>query len=227
MKRTIIDLPRSFAQLTNDWIINVRGKSAGEGVTGNGQVAYGSQPRWETSLDLAAADCNAIWAWHAIQSRMRGRINVLRVPLVDICLVKLSVLGHGILGFTLHDDDSPFSDGTDYSQEPTIVIPSLLEAGTQEMTIDTSSVGHLLQPGMWFSHDDWPYRVTGMWEAEGGQTLFTFEPPLRRDIPAEDEITLAATALMVFETDLEGRMPLEQGRLITTSMKLLEWTSRP
>ncbi|TDR34661.1 hypothetical protein [Aquamicrobium defluvii] len=229
MKRKIIDLPRSFAQLTNDWIINVRGKSAGEGVTGTGQVAYGAQPRWETTIDLAAIGCEGQRTWNAIQSSMRGRINVLRVPLIDLCPVDLGIPGldEWSISHIPHSDDTPFSDGAYYAQEPTIVMPSLLEAGAEEMTVDTSSVNHVLEPGMWFSHDDWPYRVTGMWEGEGGATTFAFEPPLRRDIPEGHEVTLQATALMVFETDLEGRMPLERGRLITASVKLLEWTSRP
>ena len=70
------------------------------------------------------------------------------------------------------------------------------------------------------------HYVTGI-AREGALTRYAFETPLRRDIPAGAEITLSATALMVLVTDLDGRMPLQRGRVATAAVNIYEWTTRP
>lgn len=220
MERRIIDLPRWFGQLTCNWVINPRGRSAGNGVTGTGQVVYGIQPRWETTLDLAAITPDQMKIWRAIQASLRGRINVLRVPIVDF-------LGHpGEPGSCLYEGEVTHDDGTGFAHEWTLPVDTAHAAGAEEIVAEPGSALDLLQPGMWFSHDDWPYMVIGI-EREDDVTRYSIEPPLRRDIPAGAEITLSATALMVMVTDLDGRMPVQRGRLATAAVNLYEWTNRP
>jgi len=129
---------------------------------------------------------------------------------------------------TTPDDgaESFFSDGTGFAYEPTIVAAQEYAVGLDTITIDTSSVNSALQAGQWFSYDDWPYRVTSI-DGSGADTTISFEPPLRRAIPEGGELTLKATALMVFSTDLEGRQPLNLNRFGDTSVDLIEWINRP
>lgn len=225
MERTVIDLPCSFTPLVSDWIINVRGKSAGDGVTGTGQVAYGAQPRWEAQLNIAGFRRDQVLAWRAIRAKMRGRLNVLRVCVCDMHRASWAELGLTYYRDGIpHDDETLHEDDAGYAQDPVIVVVDAVEAGAEEITVDASSVNNALQPGQWFSIDDWPYQVTGMWEADDDLTTFSFEPPLRRAVPANSEITLRATALMVFVEDLEGRMPLDLGKRGTATLNLIEWT---
>lgn len=233
MDRNIIDLPCIFGPIVSDWVLNARGKSGGEGVTGTGQVVYGNQPRWEAALKLSGFTKERVLAWRAIRARMRGRVNVLRVCLCDLYRPTWGAIGLPAGDIDLlrgngipHDDDAYFSDDMGYEMEPVLLTAGTLAAGAETMAFASSAITAALQSGNWFSYDDWPYQVTGV-DAGDDETTFTFEPPLRRAIPAGSEITLRPTALMVFETDLEGRMPLNLGKRGEADINLVEWVNRP
>lgn len=230
MDRKIVDLPCMFGPLVSDWHINPLGRSAGDGVTGAGQVLYGAQPRWEATLNLAGFRRDQVLTWRAIKAQMRGRVNILRVCICDMYRTSWRSIGlhdpnegDGIP----HDDDTLHDDDTGYEQELTLVAPVTFEAGAEEIIVDAAPILDALQPGQWFSHDDWPYQVTGVFQEDGGLTRYTFEPPLRRDIPEGEEITTKATALMAFVGDMEGRLSLDMGKRGTTTINLVEWTNRP
>lgn len=234
MDRIIVDLPCGvFGPLMSDWVINVRGRSAGDGVTGTGQVSYGSQPRWETTLDLMGRG-PAVLAWRAILAKMKGRINILRVNICDMHRARLSEIGLPAGDIALlkqgfgvpFDDDVFFEEGVGFDFDPVMIAAATYGAGVDSFTINTTMIGNALQAGQWLSHKDWPYQVTGV-DGEGATTVISFEPALRRPIPVGDEITLEATALMVFVTDLEGRMPLKNGKSGEATIQLIEWTNRP
>lgn len=234
MQRIIIDLPDIFGPLLSDPVINVRGRSAGDAVQGSGQVVYGAQPRWEMTLQLWGGRRNQVMTWDAIRAKLRGRINVLRVPmrnayrptLRDLGLPDADALELSCGPGGAHDDGTLFDDCTGYDIDPVLPVAAEIVAGAETMTLDAAPVGDALQPGHWFSHDDWPYKVTGIWE-EDGLTTYAFEPPLRRAIPAGAEILLNATALMALEGDLDGRMPLQLGKRGEATINLVEWTNRP
>jgi hypothetical protein len=184
-------------------------------------------------LKLSGFTKDRVLAWRAIRASMRGRVNVLRV-----CLCDLYRPGWGTIGLPAADiellrgngipysDNAYFSDDMGYDMEPVLIAESELAAGSETMTFANSSITAALQAGNWFSYEDWPYQVTGV-DAGEDITTFTFEPPLRRAIPADAEITLRPTALMVFESDLEGRMPLNLGRRGEADINLIEWVNRP
>ena len=230
MQRTIIDLPRMFGPLVSEWSINPMGVSAGEGVTGTGQVIYGQQPRWEASLTLSGFRPEQVRAWRVVKAKMRGRVNILRVPLCDMHRTSWRQLGitvpHPDPGIP-HSDGTLHSDGTGYARELYFFAPAALEPGDDSIVFDAGDVRGALIPGQWFSHDDWPYLVTGIFDEAGGLTRYTFEPPLRRAIPAGGIIKLAATALMAFTKDDEGKMSLDLGKRGTAVINLIEWTNRP
>lgn len=232
MDRTIIDLPCDlFAPVMRDWHLDARGRSAGDGVTGDGQVVYSSRAKWVARLDVMLTRRDRILAWGAIMARMRGRVNLLRICLCapyrplprdilspsDLALVEAGLP---------HSDDSFFSDDTGYSYSPTVSILAAAPAGSTSLSIDGDEINDLLEPGHWFSISDWLYRVTGM-SGSGAATVITFEPPLRRAVTTANEIALDASVIMAFETDAEGRSQLDAGRRGTATLNLVEWTNRP
>ncbi|MFC3209196.1 hypothetical protein [Aquamicrobium soli] len=229
MQRAVIDLPCNLGPKVSDWAINVLGRSAGDGVTGSGQVVYGAQPRWEATLTLSGFGRDRVLAWEAVRAKLKGRVNVLRVTICDPYRATMAEIGvpPGDAGETPHEDETLFDDGTGYDYEPTFRATETYERGAEELVFDPTSIGNALQPGQWFSHDDWPYKVTGIWQEDGGLARIAFEPPLRREIPEGADITLRATGLFAFESDLEGRLPRQLGKSGDATVNLVEWISRP
>lgn len=235
MKRRIIDLPSGLGPLASDWFINVRGQSAGDGITGNGQVVYGLQPRWEANIALAGVERRQVLIWRSILAAMRGRLNVLRVRVCDAYRPTWKELGwtqqmideirrgRGVP----HSDTAYFNDSTGYDHEPTVLAGYKMTRGSTHIDIWPGRINNALQPGHYFSHNDWLYMVTHKEIRPNGSYRLQIEPPLRRDIPQGTEIHLEAKALMVFETDLEGRLNLDLGRFGAANLRLIEWVNRP
>lgn len=247
MERRIIDLSCSvFSPVVSDWFINFRGKSAGDGVTGAGQVIIGNQPRWEATLNIAGFKQHRVLSWRAFRAKMRGRINVVRVcvcdhwrptlaqlgiPLEDI----LAMRGQGIPyaqelveGTEESGDLNPYhSDGTGHAYAPNLVATDEYLAGAESLEINAAAINDTLLPGHFFSHDDWLYQITGV-SGPVSARVYEFEPPLRRAIPEGAEISVGeATCLMAFIDDTQGRMPLQYGRSGDAQIQLVEWVNRP
>jgi hypothetical protein len=230
MAREIIDLPPIFHPQLSNWIIDVRGKSGSEGVTGTGQTRYGSQPRWMVDLDFNAYQTNLVLSWRAIVARLRGRQNVLRVPINDRHRATLASMGVPVEDIaqvctgTPFSDGAFFDDGSGFALNPTIVANASLSAGVKSFTAGTSSTGDKLQAGQWVSYEDWPYLIEANYPAGPGLYTYEFEPALRRAVPAGGEFRLHATCLMVVSGDLDGRMSLNYNKLGNVSISLTEWT---
>ena len=124
-----------------------------------------------------------------------------------------------------HSDETPFDDGFGYDMIPTVVATVPVAAGADSIVLPSNAITDAIQPGNFFSVDDWPYQITQRF-VSGGNITFYFEPILRRAIAAGDQIKFEATALMVFVEDLEGRMPLDMGKRGETDINLLEWVDR-
>jgi hypothetical protein len=224
--RTIIDMPRAIAQTVNDWVINPRGRSAGDGVSGSGQVVYGAEPRWEAVIDFHAHPDFGLRVWRAIQAKLRGRVNVLRVPVLDAFHAESTNIEALVTENISFSDGALFSDGSGFEQWPVMTALASLQAGASRIFLDAATVGNVLQAGMYFSVDDWLYVVTEV-AVVGSLTRYTFEPPLRRDINTGDVINLRPAVLMAFVSDIEGRVTVRPNTLLTSSIALVEWTNRP
>lgn len=240
MDREIINLPCGFFGPTvSDWILNVRGKSASDGVTGTGQVIYGNQPRWEATLDLSGFGRARVLTWRAIRARMRGRLNILRVCVCDrwkptfreagLSPEDIAMLGGpGIPHAGYGGADVYFSDGVGYDYTPALTMLADVSAGVDSITMDATPINDSLQPGQWFSFSDWPYQVTYIDGVDAAHRVYHFEPPLRRDIEAGATMKIGeASGLFAFQDDLQGRMPLQLGKHGDTQIQLIEWTNRP
>lgn len=237
MDRAIIDMPCGmFGPLESDWYINVRGRAAaGEGTQGTGQVIYGNQPRWETSIDLSGFGRDRVLAWRAIRASMRGRVNILRICVCDMWRPTYRELGLPADSIALlrgngvpHSNGVFFNTGVGYGYTPVIEVHSGFDAGAEEITVDATPINDALTAGHFFSHDDWLYQVKGITGDGMTSRTYLIEPPLRRDIPANETIRMGkATALMAFADDQQGRMPLRYGKNGTANLQLMEWTNRP
>lgn len=234
MDRTIYDLPHNvFGPTVSEWQLDVRGRSAGDSVTGAGQVVYSNLARWTARLDFSTTRRHRVLAWRAIMAKMRGRVNILRVGVCDMYRPKLTEMGLSAADAALitgdgipHSTGAPFSTGVGHAFEPEAPVLATAPAGSTSITVNGGPIGNALQPGQYFSIDDWLYIVTGA-ESAGTTMTVTFEPPLRRQATSANVVRTNATALMAFETDTEGRLALTQGRFGAPSLSLVEWTSRP
>lgn len=228
MERTIIDFPgQLFGAITRDWIIDVRGKAGSENVNGNGQVVYGTQPRWEATLEFNLMKRDRVLVWQAIVAKMRGRVNLLRIGVCDPYQPSVAELGYEADpadGIT-HSDETYFSDDIGYSQGPTI--PGVAAAiGATSITLDATPIGDALQPGHMFSVNDWLYRVTGISGTSAART-YEFEPPLRRAMLATDTIDLRPRVIVAFVSDKEARAKFgSAGRNGSVAMSVVEWVNR-
>lgn len=232
MERAVIDFPgQLFGAITRDWMIDVRGQSGSESVKGNGQVVYGSQPRWVATLDFSLMKRNRVMVWQAIVAKMRGRVNLLRINICDPFQPTDAEVGLTVSEAALaesgipHSDDAFFDDDAGYTQSPTL--PGVAAAlGATSITLDATPINDALQPGHLFSVSDWLYRVTGISGTEAAR-VYEFEPPLRRAMVATDVLDLRPSVIVAFDSDAEGRAKLgSAGRNGGVSIAVTEWVNR-
>lgn len=232
MERSVIDFPCSlFGAIARDWIIDVRGRGGSETVAGNGQVVYGSQPRWVATLDFNLIGRSRILAWQAITAKMRGRVNLLRICACDPFQPTFSEMGLSAAQVAEtntdipHSDDSLFDDDSGYSQGPTL--PGVSAArGASSITVNATTINDALQPGHMFSVNDYLYRVTGISGTMAART-YAFEPPLRVAMLATDVIDLRPHVIVAFDSDMEARARLGSGGKVgTASIAVTEWVNR-
>jgi hypothetical protein len=232
MERTVIDFPCNlFAAIARDWIIDVRGRGGSESVAGNGQVVYGSQPRWVATLDFNLIGRDRVLVWQAITAKMRGRVNLMRICACDpfqptFAEMGLSAAQIAEIGTSIpHSDEAFFDDDSGYSQGP--VLSGVVAArGATSFTVDATPVNDALQPGHMFSVDDYLYRVTGVSGVMASRT-YEFEPPLREAMVATDSIDLRPHVIVAFDGDLEARAKLGSGGKVgAASIAITEWVNR-
>ncbi|WP_169194929.1 hypothetical protein [Devosia sp. MC1541] len=224
MERKVIEFDAAhFFATSFDWQIDWRGQAGQAGVTGSGQVVYGSQPRWIAQLDFATLRRDQIRSWRGIINQLRGRYNVLRVRLHDPLQPSWQEIGSPYRGRPVpHSDGSYFSDGSGYSQGMTAPVLETAPAGATSLRIDANYLGNFISAGHKFSVNDWLYEAVGI-EGQGENAVLHFEMPLRRPVFAEEEINLNATCLVALEGDLTGALRVEPGDIGAPSLSLVEW----
>ena len=227
MQRSIIYLPPLLLRRrVFDFELDVRGRAAGETVTGAGQVVYGVKPRWQGVMTLILAGQTQLLVWRAILSAIRGRINVLDFPLYDPLRATLTDAGYPSSAETVpHSDDATFDDGAEYRQ--TLSLPAVgAAAGATSLLVNGDYVGNALQPGHYFSIDRWLYRVKTI-SGSGSATTIEFEPPLRATVSIGDELRLDAVAQWVLPADLQGSprlgVPANHAEI---DLQLIEYVNR-
>lgn len=234
MAREIIDLScDTVGPVTSDWYLDARGRSAGETISGNGQVVYSGLARWTAKLDFSLFRKPQVLAWRAAMAKMRGRVNILRVCVCDGHGPSYSEFGISDADKRLFkskgvpfDGDVYFEQGVGFSFNPSASVAADASAGATSIVTANDVYGASIQTGRYFSIDDWLYICIET-SVSGNNRTVSFEPPLRRAVTTDDRLELRASALMAFQSDTDGRLALSMGRRGSTSLDLVEWITRP
>lgn len=225
MMRKIIDfIPAAVGMDAFNWQIDLRGKAGGPGITGAGQVVYGTLPRWVAELGFNAATRDRVLVQRSLIAQVRGRVNVLRIRIEDPLRPTWRELGttdyNG--GPLPHGDSALFADGAGYLQGMTAPILAAAPAGATSILIDAGYLGDAISGGQMFSIDDWLYQAV-LLEGEGANAVLHFEMPLRRSVGMGQEINFDPWALMTLEEDLAGGTTLDLNLTSRPSLRLVEW----
>lgn len=220
----IIDIPQSLIgswKSQNVWI-DSPSTSAGSGQDGRSQIVFSEQRRWSGEITFVTLVGQKIMAARAIGSRLRGRVNILRLPVcnagtprflgdVEAYYRSLGVSAEDIAAGSLTFSDSArFSDGScfalpDYA-EPTVVSAALV--GASEIRL-SGYLGRNMTIGARFSIDDFLYEVA---EKNGDQ--IKFNPPLRQAASAGAAVQVSRPFIKVrLATDADWRLFVDYGKL--------------
>lgn len=224
MIRDVVDFPANLARWTvYNLELNVRGRSGGDATDGSGQVVLGVQPRWEASLSLELLDADQVRAWRAFLSRLKGRVNVMRLPINDPLHIGLTDWGVDASEVPFSDDEF-FDDGSGFATEP-VLQGVTAAAGANTFTIDATPINDALKPGQHFSVNDWLYRVTGVYGTPTSRQ-YTFEPSLRRAIVSADNIRAWATCQFALSGDMDSGPRMESIVYSKVELQLVENINR-
>lgn len=218
MTRTIIDVPLTWfgIEAMDDWHLDIRSKGGASGVTGTGQIIYGALPRYLVNISLPDMIEERLRAWRVVTAKMQGRLNVWRVRMNDMFEPAENN------GATLFSDGATFSDGSSFSALTTAPILANAAAGATQINVDGSYFSNTIDGGQFISISDWPYQVIAA-DGVDASMLITLGRPLQRALTTADEINLNPTALVVFETDMEGRLGRSAPAFGKASASLIEW----
>lgn len=236
MARTIIDFPASLVRWRQFALtVNPQTRAGSQSTTGNGQVSFGNQPRWRLDATLLLRTKTDVLAWRSFVSRMRGRLNAIRIPVTDPLRPSLDEIGISPGSIAeIEGDGIPFSDDTlfddvvgfDYRPAGQVLIAA--PKGATEITVDARAFGDCLRIGNFFSIDDWVYQITG-YSGTPDKRTYGFEMPLRRAVSVGDVMEVWASGIFVFSDDMAGMAPLSHDTLtvVEVSLSMEEWISRP
>jgi hypothetical protein len=203
-------------------IINLRlvnqTRSAGESLTGFEQVAASLSTRWAFSLDFANLKRQYIPAFRAMVAALRGRENVLRVPVFDPQFWP-SDASLGIVAVT-HSDGSAFSDGSLYYAEDVGGITVGGSKGSTSILVDFGGYGQVFGGGLYFGIENELYLAINVtWI--GNLATIQFEPSLRQDHIAS-RFRLRPWLIMRKAQDSGGELALERGIIAAPGLELVE-----
>lgn len=200
--------------------------SGGRALTGRERVRYSDAGYWRMSLSFRLVGSAQILAWRAVLARLKGRANVLEVPLFDCAR------SPGATNFVLpsmdvpHSDESSFSDGSTYTGPAYLAtLASAVAARASSLILDianTPAVAPL--PGMFFSIASRLYMVEAVSALSGSQCTVTFTPPLRAAAAIGERVAFDdARGLFSLADDDSAQIPEEtQGVPIVINASLVE-----
>lgn len=202
----IIQMPYQIMRAINcDWDIDWRSQSSGEGTDGVEQIFLNPFPRWIGSPSLALYG-DLVKDWRAVRAKLRGRVNVLRVPLVDYDDLP-----------DAYGTDSRAINGTGLGDGPTAKTQGAQARGSTTIVVAVGSMYPVLA-GSFISIADWPYQVT---DSDG--TTLQVVPPLRRDVPSGSTIHLRAHGLFKATEDAMGSINVGANGFAQVDLTLREW----
>lgn len=234
MARTIVEIPSSFVKWGSFSIsMDSRTKSGNPSTTGNGQTAFGAQPRWMLSGSIVVDSPFALRTWRALVSKVRGRVNAIRLPLNDPLRPQLADFGLAPEHIALlvgdgipHGDETPHDDDAGYDYQPATALLAGASAGATTISADARPYGDGLSIGHFISIDDWLYQVVGVAGTTAAR-VYTIEPPLRSAVTTGDVVQIWARGLFIFPDDLHAQQTLQNvANYGLIEFQLEEWVNR-
>lgn len=213
----IIDLPRVFVRATAvDWAIDWRGQSAGSDVGGGNQIVSAGFPKFVGSLSLVLPR-DMVLPFRAILTKLRGRANALRVPMID-------PLAGYTSSWAWHQAFLAWQNGSYVDPRPTITVVSSASAGAATIMVDETDQPRPVPVGAILSYGDWPFTVVGR-SGSGASVTLTVER-LAVAIPSGASVDLLARGLFRVTEETAGQPIYDMARVARPSFSLQEWITR-
>lgn len=215
MHRPLITLPPLLASEV-DWDIDWREQSSGTTIGGRRKIEIDGFPRWigTPKLQLHRGEINT---WRAHRWAARGQTGIFRVQMTDSA--SLGFRPGGKLPF---EDAVLFDDASGWANLPQLPCVGGAQAGATEIVIYEGLSPQTVRLGALMSHDDWPFAVTWRMAEGAGRVRLGIEMPLRRPIPADDLIDMAAFGLFEMVEPRTGNVPYRSSRFGEAEFQLQE-----
>lgn len=209
MTPTIINMPYQIMRAVNcDWDIDWRSQSSGEGTDGVEQIFLTPFPRWIGSPTLALYG-DLVKDWRSVRTKLRGRVNVLRVPMID------------------HDEipdaygtEAREINGTGLGDGPTLTATEAASAGADSVVLSRGI--YPVRVGSFISIKDWPYTVLDVEQGTNAQRVYV-GMPLRRAVAQGDVVNLRAHGLFKAQEDAMGAIDVGANGFCEVHLSLREW----
>lgn len=203
----IIDLPAALGDARyneNFWLFG-DSAGAGPGLDGREQVLFSENRVWHGQIDLAPLFGDDILRARSVGTRLRGRVNLLRLPFYNLGTVTFdgnlevfySALGYTpseiAAGYSSFSDGTIFDDGSGFAlpdtSEPTLKFDVAANATT--LTVE-GFIGENACQGARFSINDFLYEVE-----ENAQGTIRFSPPMRTAAAAGQTVNFSRPSILV------------------------------
>lgn len=215
MQRPLITLPPLLASEV-DWDIDWREQSSGTSLAGRMNIEISGLPRWMGTPKLQMHR-GEISIWRAHRWTGRGQTGIFRVQMTDSASLAMQPSGQ-----VSWDGDVLFDDGAGFADLPQVSCVGGAAAGAGEIVIDEATAPHPVRVGALMSHNDLPFAVTWRMPEGGTHVRLGIEMPLRRPIPADDLIDMAAFGLFEMVEPRSGNAPYRSSRFSETEFQLRE-----
>ncbi len=222
MSRQIVTVPRALMRRSSvfDWDLDFRSQSAGPGTDGGEQVVLSRAPRFTGACELTLTR-DTIAQWRAVRAAARGRVNALRIPMVDRRGWRQA--GDAVT----FSEGETFSAGEGFAYEP--ACRALTSAAAGDAHLDVDWLDNAVPPlqGMFLSYRDWPMIVTSVipLSAFAATYRLTVER-LAVAVPADALVNLRATGLFLFTEDTAAALSHGPTGAATPRVSVIEWVTR-
>jgi len=208
----VIDLPAGLHLRHAQFSLSGASSTPGPGLDGRTQVLFSENRVWMASLVFPPLSERAARLATVVGDMLRGRVNVLRVPVSNRGLATF----HGDLaafyeargyspqeiaqGYVPFGDGVEFDDGTGFAlADPADPVAfEAVAAGAVQISLRNDQGGSL-GPGDYFSIRDFLYRVESN---DAGKVRFN--PPLRQDVAAGEAVQVNAPRVALRLRDDDG-----------------------
>ncbi|MDR7125497.1 hypothetical protein [Pseudotabrizicola sp. 4114] len=215
--RAIVDLPRLFVRTSVvPWKIDWRGQSSGPDTGGGDQTVVSGFPRFVGAVALVLPP-EMVLEFRAILTRLRGRVNALRVPMVD-------PLSGMVSGGLTAETYMAWQAGQYVEPRPKVRVVAAAARGVGEIVVDETDILRPIQIGSNLSYDDRPFSVVG--RSGYGATVTLLVERLAVAIPEDAMIDLEARGIFTLDDPLAAMPDYGLDHVAQTTVALTEWITR-